>query len=164
MGTNAQHQNSYVLDEALRLSDRLTYTTTGQPTVDGSGVEIDFGGLTNAGDEVLAYTQVDVVLVVEAVDAVSGNEAYDLIWQLSDNAAFNDPTVVNRSHLTFGAAAGSGIVNSGATGLPVGTSGRTVLGVDNRVGPTVFRFGRLFHRLQGTTPSITYEAFGSILR
>lgn len=143
-------QHSYTFDASTELRDRADGAET------GSGAEtkvLDFGNVTSG----LAVTQVayvagSLVIDVDALDFTTGDESYDILVQLSDNATFSSGNVATKAKVHLGAA-------EGADGDDQSGLGRLVIGVDNEFQGTLFRFMRLANVLGGTSPSITYEAF-----
>ena len=117
----------------------------------------DFGGVAQ-GIERVAFTRGMLVVDILALDGTTGDEVYDVVLQLSDNASGSDAgfdasdTVVDRA-----------VVHTG-TGLGIGSDddyaiGQIRIGVDNEHLGTVYRFARLSTIVGGTSPSISYEAW-----
>jgi hypothetical protein len=126
----------YPFNPALVLEDgavAVTATRFGQ--VAGVARVYDFGA---SGVEWIGY----VVAMVTAIDLASGNEAYTIGLQLSASSVFTAP--VDTATLPLAAVTG---VDAPA------------LLLSNKVGATVYRYGRLRITATGTTPSVRLSAF-----
>lgn len=154
---------SFTVDALTQLKDAGAVTSSAAAQVGGSDRVLDFGGETSGPVvEQVAFTPGHILVDVAAVDFGTTDETYLVIYQLSDNASGADvgfqggDNIVNKAVILALGAAG-GLAGSGAddqSGV-----GRNVVGVDNEFQGETFRFGRLFHVLAGTTPSINYTAF-----
>lgn len=149
MGITGQSNHSYTFDAETLLKDRADGAET---TSAAESLVLDFGGLTPQGVEQVAYTAGVLVVDVDALDGVTGDEFVDLVVQLSDNADFSMGNVVARGVVHLGNALG-------ADGDDQYGTGRVTLGVDNEHNGVLFRFMRLARVVGGTTPSVTYNAF-----
>jgi hypothetical protein len=95
--------------------------------------------------------EADLVTDVYAIDTTSADEKYEIEFQLSDSATFASGIVVAEV-IKLGALASTGSsANSGA--------GRYLNGVSNLFDGHAYAYCRLYHRISGTTPSITYAAY-----
>lgn len=156
MGTTGASFRSYTLDTDTELKDAGAVTATAAAQVGGSDKVLDFGNITS-GPPVLqiAYTPGFLVVDVSAIDGVTGDEQYDIQYQLSDNATFASGNVAIKGSIQIGDGARfvSGDVDDQFL------VGRYNLGVDNEYAGTLFRFARVLHIVLGTSPSIDYRAF-----
>ena len=158
-------QHSFTLDVQTQLKDAGAVTTTAAAQVGGSDRVLDFGNTTSGpAVEQVAYTKAWLVIDVATLDRGTGDEAYEIAFQLSDDASGNGAgfdagdTVVTKVVVPLGEEVGPD-----ADPDADATSGRVALLVDNERLGTVFRFARVAHILAGTTPSINYQAFLSPL-
>lgn len=143
-------QNSYTLDVGTLLRDRADGAET------ASGAEtlvLDFGN-TSSGPAVeqVAYTKGTLVVDVDAMEGDTGDEEYQIVVQLSDNATWASGNVVTRGIVHLGNAIGNDADDQ--YGL-----GRLTLGIDNEHNGTLFRYMRLSNVIAGTiVTGITYNA------
>lgn len=153
MGITGASFHSYTMDADTELKDAGAVTATGRAQVSAADKILDFGGVTS-GPAVtqVAYTPGVLVVDVDALDFVTGDESYVIQYQLSDNVAFASGNVAVRAELRLGVAAGQDVDDQ--EGL-----GRLVVHVDNEFLGTLFRFASVAHLIAGTTPSINYRAF-----
>jgi hypothetical protein len=127
---------AYPFDPALVLEDGSTaVTATRFGQVAGAARVYDFG---TGGVEWIGY----VVATVSALDLTSGNETYTIGLQLSASAAFTSPADTAALALTA------------VTGADA-----AALLLSNKVGGTVYRYGRLRITAAGTTPSVRLSSF-----
>lgn len=153
MGTTGASFRSYTLDTDTELKDAGAVTTSAAAQVGGSDKTLDFGIVTS-GPAVtqISYTPGFLVVDVSVIDGVTGDEVYDIQYQLSDNVTFASGLVSIKGVIHLGNAVGPDADDRYVTG-------RHVIGVDNEYAGTLFRFARLAHVIAGTTPSIDYRAF-----
>lgn len=143
MGITGASQNSYTLDAEYLLRTFGAQTTSGLGTGNQS---VDFGG---------AYYKGEIIIDVAAMDVVSTNEIYDIIFVLTNTAAFSDnDDLYERISISLGAA-GAKRTSANADSVV----GRYTLGLDNEMAGTIYRYGRIQCVIGGTTPSISYQAF-----
>ncbi len=156
MGITGASFRSYTLDVDTELKDAGAVTATAAAQVGGSDKTLDFGIVTS-GPAVtqIAYTPGWLVVDVSAIDGVTGDEQYDIQYQLSDNVTFASGLVSVKASINLGD--GARFVSSDVDDRYV--TGRHVIGVDNEYAGTLFRFARLLHIVLGTSPSIDYRAF-----
>lgn len=157
---------SFTPDALTQLKDAGSVSATGRAQVGGSNRTLDFGILTSGpAVEQVAYTPGQLFIDVSAVDFTTGDETYQIVLFLSDNASAGGT----------GFAAGDGVVvkcvpvvlgNTDTTHAVTGinTDDMTALGqyavsVDNELAGKLFRFMALGHILGGTTPSVNYQAW-----
>lgn len=142
MGITGASQNSYTLDGEHELKTAgLIAASAAVATV------VDFGA---------AYYKGDLVIDVSAIETASGDELYDIVFQVTNVAAFaTDTDIWERATLTLGADAAK---RTDANGDDV--VGRYVLGVDNEYAGTLMRYVRLYTVVAGTIATgINYTAF-----
>ncbi len=152
MGTQGGSQHSFTFDADTLLKDRADGSET---TSAAETLILDFGGLApGTGIEQVAYTKGEVVVDVDVIDSVTGDETVQLIVQLSDNVVFSSGNVAVRGIIHLGDVVGGGADVDDQFGV-----GRVILGVDNEFLGTRFRFMRLARLVGGTSPAITYNAF-----
>lgn len=150
-------QNSYTFDASTQLKDAGAITASAAAQVGGAARILDFGVLA-AGTSVVqvAYVPGDLVVDVSAIDGVTGDEAYQIHFQLSQSATFASG-IFNRATLQMGDMTGSTAEDEYGTG-------RVVLGVDNEHKGVLYRYGRIYMQIAGTTPSINFVAYLARLR
>lgn len=161
MPGQARSSKSFTLDALTQLKDAGAVTATAAAQVGGSDRVLDFGNVTDGPSvELIAYTEGYLVADVATLDRGTGDEAYDLVWQVSDDTSGNGvgfdagDRVFSLAALHLGEELGPD-----ADPDADGASGRVYMKVSNERLGEVFRFARLAHVLAGTTPSINYEAF-----
>jgi hypothetical protein len=160
MGITGVSQNSYTLDADTQLHAGLV-AATGVGTVATVAQVMDFGNVTPQGVVQVAYTPAQLIIDVIAMERDTADEAYQLIYQLGDDDAdFSAATTVwNRAMITLGEEVGTNTTAQAATVL-----GRVVLGVDNEMMGTLFRYSRIIHVIAGTIATgINYNAYLSRL-
>jgi hypothetical protein len=133
----------YTFDKELQLKDSYAVTSSAAAQVSSADKVLTFTGS--------AFTRGDVVIDVTALDVASGDEKYTIELQLSDSATFASGVVVAAS-LPLGDSSTTG--NSADT-----TTGRFVLPATNRYQEYDYLYGRLYTRVAGTSPTITYSAY-----
>lgn len=160
MSAQARHNKSFTLDAQTLLKDAGAVTSSGVGQVGGSDRVLDLGNLTSGpAVEQAAYTEGYFVVDVSTLDRGTGDEAYDILLQLSDNASGNgtgfdsSDNVRTLCSLRLGEELGSD-----ADPDADGASGRVYVKVSNERLGTLFRFMRVAHVIAGTTPSINYQA------
>lgn len=154
-------QHSYTFDLQTRLRD----SALAARTVTAAEADVlDFGNVTSGpAVEQVAYTNGYLVIDVASIDRTTGDEAYDIVLQLSDDASGNGvgfdagDVVVAKLAVHLGEELGPDADPDAAA------SGRIVVKVDNERLGTIFRFMRLATVVAGTTPIISYGAFYSPL-
>jgi hypothetical protein len=165
MGTQALSQNSYTFDADTLLQDAVSISASQAGTVASVARVIDFG-VTQSGTGIVnvAFTPFELVVDVRAVDSTTGDETYMFILQLSNDADADGTlfeaadVIVSRVILPFGDGAAGG---AGGAAVTVANTddlyalGRYTCGADNRYGPTLYRYARLFLVITGTTGIIT---------
>lgn len=129
----------YPYDASMLLHDgAAAVTSSAAGLVGGSARVFDTESTTSP----VGRFPLAVVINVSALDLADTNETYDLIVEGSNSATF---------------ASGNQQLGS----IVVAATGRYTLLVDNEQGGTVYRYIRIRAVLAGTTPSITYVAFGA---
>lgn len=140
-------QTRPLLDSATQLKDAGAVTSSGQSQVGGADAKLDFG----AGKP---FTEVKLMIDISAIDVADGNEKYELEFQLSDSATFASGVVV-ADVTKVGHSSTTGSSASTAAGGPI------VKTVNNEWQGTRYRYGRMYHRVAGTTPSINYTVYAT---
>lgn len=130
------------VDTLLYLKDSGAVTSSAAAQVSSADKILDVG---------TGHVHGDVVIDVTAIDVVSGDEVYQIELQLSSSATFASGIVV-KNILRVGDS--SVAFNSADSG-----TGRYTMEFDNEYAGTLYRYARLYHRIAGTTPSITYAAY-----
>lgn len=138
------NHHKYVFDAAMELKDAGLVAASAAAQVDGADKILDFGGAI--------MTEGDLVVDVTAIEVDTGNEKYEIEWQLSSSATFASAIVV---------AAVLKVGDSSVTGSSADNAiGRYVQGVSNEFAGTQYRYARLYTRIAGTIATgINYSAF-----
>lgn len=139
----ARNQKDEIFDTATQLKDAGAITADAPAQVGGANAILDLG---------LARVDARVVVDVSAIDVASGDELYNLRFQLSNSASFASGVI------------GGPILQLGDSTVLIGESadslvGRYEMGVCNEVNGTLYRYARLYTDVGGTTPSINYTAY-----
>lgn len=137
-------QRAFTFDKNLQMKDAGAVTASAAAQVGGADKILDLGAGRVEGT---------VVLDVSAIDIVTGDEKYEVEFQLSPDATFGTAGDIRCAHVV---KLGDATVNgSGADS----TTGRYEMPVVNEFNGTVYRYARLYTRAAGTTPSINYTGF-----
>jgi len=142
MGITGPSQNSYTLDQDMRLKTAgLVAASAAEAT------ELDLGA---------AYHKGALVVDVSAIEVASDDEIYDIVLQGTNVAAFaTDTDIWDLVTLTLAAAAAQ---RTDANGINV--VGRYVIPFDNEHAGTLMRYIRLYTVVAGTIATgINYTAF-----
>lgn len=142
----AQQNHSYVYDSLGQLKDAGLIAASAAATVSSVAKILDLGASS--------YIEGVVVIDVTAIEVATGNERYEIEWQLSSVSDFSTAALVfNAATLNLG---DSSVNGSGAdSGI-----GRYTLFVSNEFAGTVYRYARLYTRVAGTIATgINYSAF-----
>jgi len=119
---------------------------------DGAGAETaSFQGSGGILDLGAGEFNADMVVDISAMLISDNDELYQIGWQVSSSATFASSIF---EVITF--ETGAAEVLKGDTD---GATGRFVIPVTNRFGETIYRYGRLYVTISGTTPSITMKAY-----
>lgn len=155
-------QQSVTFDVLTQLQDAVALTSSQAGEVATVARVLDFGNVTSGPSaEQVAYTRAKLVADVTAIDGTTGDESYQIVLQLSDDASGNGvgfdagDTVVNKAVIPIGDAGGV----ASSTADDDYAVGRRYITVDNESAGVVFRFARAFLVIAGTTPSITANVF-----
>jgi hypothetical protein len=140
----ATNHHKYIFDAATEMKDAGLVASSAAAQVDAADKILDFGGAV--------MTEGDLVIDITAIEVASGDEKYEIEWQLSSSATF--ASAVNTASVIK-------VGDSSVTGSSADTGvGRYVRGVSNEFGGTVFRYARLYTRIAGTIATgINYTAF-----
>lgn len=169
MGITGRAQNSYTMDALTQLKDAGAITASAACLVGGVARVLDFGFTTPQGVIQVAYVPGDIVIDVSAIEVASTDEVYMIAYELSDDTSGNavgfdaGDVVVCRGVVMLGCITTAAYL----AGLNMDTmsgTGRIVLGVDNEVQGTLYRYARLATYIAGTIATgINYAAFLSRL-
>lgn len=146
--TSAKSRPTYTFDANLEFKDAGLVASSAAAQVDSAAKVVDVG---------TGFFKADMVIDVTAIEVASGNEAYKICVEASDNSGFSSGTEVELQSILIG--------DSSVTGGDVDdTTGRYVLPFTNRgVDGTCYRYLRLYTTVQGTIATgINYSAFASI--
>jgi hypothetical protein len=155
--------NDFVADGAAAM------TVSGVSQVGGADAIWDTGG--NQGTVPLQQARAEAALViyVSAIDTTTGDEEYIIIVQGSNDPAFGEDNVQNLAAMDFGGETGRlGDGKTLTTPQPLG-SGNYPAGQQYELFFTTeqnnvkYQYVRAFVQISGTTPSITFNAFISLL-
>lgn len=140
----ATNNHGYNFDAALELKDSSSVTSSAAAQVDSADK------ILNLGD---SYVEGAVVIDVTTIEVATGNELYQIGWQLSDSATFASG-IFEAATLCLGDSS----VIGGDTDSAVG---RYILRVSNEHKGTIYTYARLYHTISGTidTTGITYSAY-----
>jgi hypothetical protein len=142
----ATHNHNFVFDSLTELKDAGDVTSSAAATVDSVAKILDLGS---------SFVSGSVVIDATAIEVATGNEKYEIEWQLSPDADFGTAgNVICAAVLKLG---DSSVNGPGADSA----AARYVLRVSNEHGETVYRYARLFTRVGGTidTTGINFSAF-----
>lgn len=143
--------SQFPLDTANYLHDSAAKTATFAGEVSGAAKIIDLGVNKK-------FLQARLVLDLTALDLTTGDEAYTVQLQYSDNTSFNDAGLVqSRVLFRFGAATAS--TSAGFDQFFNTVAGRYDAIVESTYAGLQYRYLRLKTVLAGTSPSITFSAF-----
>jgi len=139
----ARNQKDFTYDNQLLFKDSTAVTSTGVGQVAASNRVIDLGA---------SRVDMRVVCDVSNIKTSATDEIYTLQVQVSNSSTFAN-TIVCAASIPIGAATPTG--NSAAT-----VAGRYELQLANEVNGVVYRYARVRHVIAGTSPTITYSAYG----
>lgn len=149
---------SYSFDANLILSDNAAaYTADGYAQVGGADAILDLGG--NQGTSPTQQARIDAACVIDvtAIDIASGNETY-VLRMLGCNTSGFASNVVELAAITLG---------KGASLIPAtqkdSVVGRYELLFATEQANTKFQYLKMYVDVGGTTPSISFQAFVSVL-
>lgn len=152
------NDRTYNFDINLQLSDAAAaQTVTGYSQVGGANAVLDLGG--NQGTSPKQQSRIDAVCVIDvtALDIASGDETYKFILVGS-----NDPALatgnVELGSVQVGKGAALEILNAADS-----VTGRIELMFSTNLAGSLYEYVGLYCVIAGTTPSITYDAFVSVL-
>ena len=134
--------NSYMIDILLEMKDAGAITADAAAQVGGSNKIIDLGE---------GFVEGNLLIDVSAIDFTTGDETYDLIFQLSSKSDFAT-VIANKIKIQYGDARG------GSNDLDQNFVGREVVPFNNEHQGVIYQFARMFTDVGGTTPSINYTA------
>lgn len=141
----ATNNHSYIFDAATELKDAGLVETSAAATVDASAKILNLGA---------AYMEGAVVIDISAIEVATGNELYQIGWQLSDSSTFAS-NIYEAATLCVG--------DSSVIGGDVDTAiGRYILRVTNEHGGTIYPYARLYTTISGSIAGgggINYSAF-----
>lgn len=136
---------SYVFDTNLEAKDAGLVASSAAATVDSAAKILDLGsGLFEA----------TLVVDATAIEVDTGNEKYEIEWQLSSDSDFG--TAGNVRCAAVLKLGDSSVNGSGADSA----AGRYTLRVSNEFADTIYRYGRVYTRIAGTIATgINYSAY-----
>lgn len=140
-------RRNFTYDTALELKDAGLVASSAAATVSSAAKVLDLGD---------GFVEGNIVLEVSALEIASNDEKYDIIAQLSPDAAFGTAgNIVDKCGLCLCAAE---VTLTDST--KDSEVGRFVLPFDNEVNGTVYRYMRLYTVVAGTIATgINYTAF-----
>lgn len=139
-------RRNYTRDDLLEMKDAGLVAASAAAQVASAAKVLDLGDGSMQGE---------VVIDVTALEIADNDEIYDIVFQLSNVAAFaTDTDIWDRVSLTLSAAE---VKRTDANGDSV--IGRYILPVDNEMAGTVYRYARLYTVVAGTVGTgINYKA------
>jgi hypothetical protein len=141
----ATNNHNFVFDALLEMKDAGVIGSSAAATVDSVAKVLDLGDKFCSGN---------LVIDITALEVATGDEKYEIEWQLSPDATFG--TAGNIRCATVVKLGDSTTNGSGADSAV----GRIVQPVQNEFNGTVYRYARLFTRIAGDIASgINYSAF-----
>lgn len=137
--------HSFVFDTNLEMKDAGLVAASAAATVDSAAKILDLGTGLVIGM---------VVADVTAIEVATGNEVYEIEWQLSSDSDFGTAGNIRcAAELKLG---DSSVNGSGADSA----AARYLLPVHNEFAGTLYRYARLYTRIAGTIATgINYSAF-----
>jgi hypothetical protein len=144
--------------------DEATLLHSGAITADGVGTvtavaqQLDFGHTSPEGVEEIAYTKGDLVINVQAQEVDSTDENYLIIFQLANATNFATATAVHDRAIF---PVGYVVYGTNADVWTAADLGQVVLGVDNYMFGTLYRFARVLHMVPAGTiaTGLDYDAY-----
>jgi hypothetical protein len=131
--TMATNNHKYVFDSALEMKDAGLVASSAAAQVDSADK------ILNLGD---SYMEGAVVIDVTAIEVATGNELYQIGWQLSDSATFASG-IYEAATLCLGDSSVIGGDTDSATG-------RYILRVSNEHAGSIYTYARLYTTVSGT--------------
>lgn len=130
-------------DSLLEMKDAGLVAASAAAQVDGADKILDLGE---------SYFEANLVVDVAAIEVASGDEKYEIEFQLSDSATFASG-VVCACVLKLGDSTVNGSSADSGTG-------RYIQPVRNEFADTIYRYARLYTRIAGSIATgINYSAF-----
>lgn len=172
-----QGDRAYAFDINNALSDgAAAYTASGYAYYGGVQSILDTGGnqnvvvtlpsIANVSTITPQQARIDAAIVVDltAIKTSSNNEVYKLLVLGSNDPAFGAGKVQCLGSLQLGFAGSNDVPNGITTPAPASVGGsRYELLFSTEQNNVKYEYVALYHVLAGTTPSITYKAFMSVL-
>lgn len=139
----ATNNHGYVFDANLQFKDAYLVASSAAAQVSSADKIRDLGA---------GYFKGDLVVDITAIEVDTGNEKYEIEWQLSSSATFASGNVT---------AIVLKVGDSSVTGSSAdNTTGRYTLPVHNEFGGTIYRYARVYTRVAGTIATgINYTAY-----
>lgn len=153
------NDRTYNIDANLIFADgAAAQTASGPSTVGGAPQILDLGG--NQGTSPLQQARMEAVAIIDvtAIDIASGNETYKFLVNVSNDPSFGSGNVFNAGSIQLNAAGSDDVPNSGNS-----VTGRYEVMFTNNIAGSIFEYCQIFLVVGGTTPSITYDGFISVL-
>lgn len=136
-------KRNHVFDVNSQLKDAGLVAASAAAQVSSADKILDLG---------LGLVDADLVLDVTAVEVDTGNEKYEIEWQLSNSATFASGNVCACVVKLGDSSVNGSDADSG--------TGRIVQPVANEFAGTAYRYARLYTRIAGTIATgINYSAF-----
>lgn len=130
-------------DSLLEMKDAGLVATSAAAQVDSADKILNLG---------LGLVEGNLIVDVTAIEVATGNEVYEIEWQLSNSATFASGNVC-ASVLKLGDSSVNGSSADSA-------AGRYIQPVMNEFAGTMYQYARLYTRIAGTIATgINYSAF-----
>lgn len=147
-----RNQKDFTYDNATRLNDLGAITASAGGTVASVARVLDLGG-SGAGMLGGGPSRIDarVIIDIAAISVGNTDQLYTVEMQVSNDITFASGVFVANAQ-RFG--------HPTATGLTTATViGRYEMAFTTELNGVIYRYGRTFSRIAGTTPSISYAAY-----
>lgn len=141
-------QNRPLLDSSIQLKDAGLIAASAQTQVSAANAKLDFG----AGKP---FTETKLMIDISAIEVASGDEKYEIEFQLSDSSTFASGNVV-AGVIKVGDSTVTGGSADNATGGPIMAT------FPNEFQGTRYRYARLYVRVAGAVATgINFTAFAA---
>lgn len=138
----ATNNHNYLFDAQLQLKDAGLVAASAAATVSSAAQVLSLGA---------GFFEANLVIDVTACEVDTGNEKYEIEWQLGTTSAFS--TYVTATVVKLGDSSVNGSSADSSTG-------RIVQPVCNEFNGTIYGYARLYTRIAGTIATgINYSAF-----
>jgi len=134
-------RRNFTKDTDLEMKDAGLVAASAAAQVDSAAQVLDLGA---------GFVSGNVVIDITAIEIADNDEIFDIVFQLTNTAAFaTDTAIVDRCSMTFCAKE---VQRTDCNADSV--IGRYILPVDNEIAGTVYRYARLYTVCAGTVGTV----------